>query len=230
MLPARASIEHLASRLVVRTDNAGWSLYGAQRSQPVATGGKWDGPSNGSDKRKPLPWVATSCLSRSMVRRGSTSCLPQGSAIRSRRSRGDLVSFTSTATTHPALIPHEAPGSSRRCPPIPATQWPKGLLTAEIPAYPRSTRKRHDRPVTPEVAGSSPVAPVEKILQTRVFCCQHRRMRPPASRRPPAPIRDGRSAADRTPRVLQTGNFLSPVRRQARHWSAAIPRRSRARA
>jgi hypothetical protein len=26
---------------------------------------------NGSDKRKPLPWVATSCLSRSMVRMGS---------------------------------------------------------------------------------------------------------------------------------------------------------------
>jgi hypothetical protein len=36
----------------------------------------------------------------------------------------------------------------------------KALLTAEIPAYPRSARKRHDRPVTPEVAGSSPVAPV----------------------------------------------------------------------
>jgi len=31
----------------------------------------------------------------------------------------------------------------------------------EIPAYPRSARKRQDRPVTPEVAGSSPVAPVQ---------------------------------------------------------------------
>jgi hypothetical protein len=30
-----------------------------------------------------------------------------------------------------------------------------------IPAYPHSARKRQDRPVTPEVAGSSPVAPVE---------------------------------------------------------------------
>jgi hypothetical protein len=106
-----------------------------------------------------------------------------GSAIRSRRSRGDLVSFTSTATTHPALIPHEAPGSSRRCPPIPATQWPKGLLTAEIPAYPRSTRKRHDRPVTPEVAGSSPVAPA-KVLQIGTFCCRLGPKRPPASFHP----------------------------------------------
>ena len=34
------------------------------------------------------------------------------------------------------------------------------LLLSEIPVYPRSARKRHDRPVTPEVAGSSPVAPV----------------------------------------------------------------------
>ena len=36
-------------------DNEGWSLYGAQRSQLVATGGKWEGAENGSDKRKPLP-------------------------------------------------------------------------------------------------------------------------------------------------------------------------------
>src|ERR687896_563851 len=57
---------------VVMLDNEGWSLYGAQRSQLVATGGKWEGAENGSDKRKPLPSVASSCLSRSMVRRGST--------------------------------------------------------------------------------------------------------------------------------------------------------------
>ena len=67
------------------------------------------------------------------------------------------------ATAHPALIPQEAPGSSRTLPRIPAARG-KGLLTAGIPAYPRSARKRHDRPVTPEVAGSSPVAPV-KVLQ-----------------------------------------------------------------
>jgi hypothetical protein len=38
-----------------------------------------------------------------------------------------------------------------------------------IPAYPRVGRKRQDRPVTPEVAGSSPVAPV-KYLQIGIFC------------------------------------------------------------
>ena len=37
----------------------------------------------------------------------------------------------------------------------------KTLLLPVIPAYCRSGRKRHDRPVTPEVAGSSPVAPVK---------------------------------------------------------------------
>jgi hypothetical protein len=58
--------------LVANGDNEAWSLYGAQRSQLVATGRKWEGAENGSLKRKPLPRVATRCLSRSMVRRGST--------------------------------------------------------------------------------------------------------------------------------------------------------------
>jgi hypothetical protein len=53
----------------------------------------------------------------------------------------------------------------------------KALLTAEIPAYPRSACKRHDRPVTPEVAGSSPVAPVTS-LQIGILCCRFRRKRP----------------------------------------------------
>ena len=42
-------------------DAKAWSIYGAERSQPVATGGKWDCPENGSNKPKPLPWVAISC-------------------------------------------------------------------------------------------------------------------------------------------------------------------------
>jgi Ion channel len=33
-------------------DNEGWSLYGAQPTQPVATAGKWDDAENVSDKRK----------------------------------------------------------------------------------------------------------------------------------------------------------------------------------
>ena len=48
-----------------------WSLYGAQRSQPVAIGRKCDSRENGSDSRKPLPWVATSFRGPKMVRRGS---------------------------------------------------------------------------------------------------------------------------------------------------------------
>jgi hypothetical protein len=54
-------------RSVARADNSGWSLYGAQRAQPVASGGKWNGFENGSNKPKPLPQVATGCLRRSMV-------------------------------------------------------------------------------------------------------------------------------------------------------------------
>jgi hypothetical protein len=55
------------------------------------------------------------------------------------------------ATAHPALIPQEAPGSSRTHPRIPAA------------------RNHQDRPVTPEVAGSSPVAPV-KIPCKSAYC------------------------------------------------------------
>jgi hypothetical protein len=40
--------------------------------QPVAISGKWNGPRNRENKRKPLPWIATGCVRRSMVRRGST--------------------------------------------------------------------------------------------------------------------------------------------------------------
>jgi hypothetical protein len=49
-----------------------WSVYGALRAQPVATGGKSEDPGNGGNKPKPLPPVATSCRRTLMVRRGST--------------------------------------------------------------------------------------------------------------------------------------------------------------
>jgi len=86
-----------ASRIVFRSDNAIWSLYGAQRSQPVATGGKWDGADNGSNKQKPLPWFATGCLSRSLVRRGSTVRVRQR-ALAKAPGIG-AFSFRSTCTT-----------------------------------------------------------------------------------------------------------------------------------
>jgi hypothetical protein len=87
-------------------------------------------------------------------------------------------------TEHPALIPQEAAGSSRRYPRIPATARPKGPLTTGTPAYPRSARKRHDRPVTPEVAGSSPVAPVKLPANRHVLL---------------------------SPRAQSTAGFLDPV-------------------
>jgi len=53
-------LARLSSRRdVANSDNKLWSLYGAQRSQPVATGGKCDGSKNREIKPKPLPWVAT---------------------------------------------------------------------------------------------------------------------------------------------------------------------------
>jgi catechol 2,3-dioxygenase-like lactoylglutathione lyase family enzyme len=64
-----------------------WSVYGAERSQPVATGGRWDDLESGSDTRKPLPWVATSCPDPKMVRRGSTVRVRQRALQKPRKSR-----------------------------------------------------------------------------------------------------------------------------------------------
>jgi hypothetical protein len=83
--------------------------------------------------------------------------------------------FSTTATTHPAYIPQEVAGSSRPHPPIPARPGPKDPLTAGIPADPRSARKRHDQPVTPEVAGSSPVAPALEVPAKTGLRCPERR-------------------------------------------------------
>ena len=44
-------------RGVANADDEAWSLYGAQRSQLVTTGRKWEGAENGSDNRKPRQGV-----------------------------------------------------------------------------------------------------------------------------------------------------------------------------
>jgi hypothetical protein len=51
--PAEASGARNSNRtnFVVRRDNKGMGIYGAQRLQPVVIGGKWDVRENGSDKR-----------------------------------------------------------------------------------------------------------------------------------------------------------------------------------
>src|SRR5687767_6737362 len=73
------------------------------------------------------------------------------------------------ATAHPALIRHEVAGNPRRHPRIPARPSSKNPARGGIPAYTRSARNRQDRPVTPEVAGSSPVAPVETPCKDAYF-------------------------------------------------------------
>ncbi len=81
-----------------------------------------------------------------------------------------IIPASPTQTTlHPAHIRREVGGSSRRRAVIPASQVAKCLLMPGIPAYSRSARNHQDRPVTPEVAGSSPVAPVENCLQVASF-------------------------------------------------------------
>ena len=78
-------------------------------------------------------------------------------------------------TRDPAHIPREVAGSSCRFPVIPASHVAKVLRMPEIPAHSRSARNHQDRPVTPEVAGSSPVAPVENSLENHLFCCHVRK-------------------------------------------------------
>ena len=63
---------------------------------------------------------------------------------------------------HPPSLPREVAVGSRPSPAVPAGNGRKALLSPVIPDHSRLARERQDRPVTPEVAGSSPVAPVYK--------------------------------------------------------------------
>jgi hypothetical protein len=81
---------------------------GCNRWQLVASGG---GAEDGEIKPKRLPRVATSCLSRSMVRRGSTvrvrqraylKCLQIRTLLLSvRRTRGHIPDTSAVRATHP---------------------------------------------------------------------------------------------------------------------------------
>jgi hypothetical protein len=55
-----------------RSTAKGWSIYGAQRAQPVATDGKWDILENRSNRPIGSRWQPTATVSQRMVRRGST--------------------------------------------------------------------------------------------------------------------------------------------------------------
>jgi hypothetical protein len=117
-----------STRSVVRAGNDGWSLYGAQRSQPVASGGKWDGRMNGSNTRKPLRWVATGCLRRSMA---SAPISRSGDAT-GRRARLPLPLQRTQATPSP-------PRTSTQRPCADATERDCSSTTA------RPARRTHPR-------------------------------------------------------------------------------------
>ena len=98
-----------------------------------------------------------------------------------RRDPGDLQvrtadrmprSLPTEPTAYPAQIPKEAAESSRRCPASPQARRRKALLSRVIPPSRHPARERQDRPVTPEVADSSPVAPVHTFsLENHAVSC-----------------------------------------------------------
>jgi hypothetical protein len=102
-------------RYVASADNGVWSLYGAQRAQPVATSGKWDGAERGSLRRKPLPGVATGCGESSMVRRGSTVRVRQRALQRPCKSGFYSPLILHSLQRAPGMEPiMELPGSRHR--------------------------------------------------------------------------------------------------------------------
>jgi hypothetical protein len=72
---------------VAGADTRTWSICGAERSQPGATGRESGNRQNGLDRRKPLPCVATGCRSERMVRRGSAVRVRQRALQKPRKSR-----------------------------------------------------------------------------------------------------------------------------------------------
>ncbi len=94
-----------------RSPAKGWSIYGAQRAQPVATGGKWNTLENRSNKPIRNRWQPTATVPERMVRRGSpvrvrkralhkrrTSALLRLSRLAPRRARLPLLmDFPSSA-------------------------------------------------------------------------------------------------------------------------------------
>jgi hypothetical protein len=148
--------------LVVRPDNEGWSLYGAgaQRLQPVATGGKCESAGNGSDNRKPVPWAATDCLRRSMVRRESTvrvrqralqkrrtSALFRSDGLAPGRTCGGMEPFIEPRVGDSRQTSRQKPsastGAAKRCPPRPRSAARFGTLS--VPPPPDQGDHREDR-------------------------------------------------------------------------------------
>ena len=87
-----------------------WSVYGAQRAQSAATGNKWSVREIPENKPNPLPWVATGCRRRQMVRRGSTVRVRQRADLKYlhigtltlsvRQTRGHIPDTSAVRATH----------------------------------------------------------------------------------------------------------------------------------
>jgi hypothetical protein len=114
-----------------------------------------------------IPAIPLLGLARSGLRERPCPRAPGSMVGPRRRQRSASRSDPACSLSRQRVIPR----SSRRRPPgapadtreSPQDEAWRLLLTAGIPAYPRPARKQQDRPVTPEVAGSSPVAPVKAL-------------------------------------------------------------------
>ncbi len=131
----------------------------------------------------------------------------------------------------------------------------KAARIERLRVHRRQSSVRPKRPVTPEVAGSSPVAPAEHILQTDIFCCLVRRIRPPAAFHPAVipreiqkwrfcryflladelrrgchPARallwDGIAAPEEHAKLLDAARSAQTRRRRGRRWSVRSANRS----
>jgi hypothetical protein len=80
-----------------------------------------------------------------------------------RQRRGRVREPPPPAAEHPAHIPREVGGSPRRRPAIRVGQRTKSPALATNPRLARASPGKPSRAVTPEVAGSSPVAPVLRL-------------------------------------------------------------------
>ena len=131
---------------------------------------------------------------------------PQLKQIGSARIALGLRMFSSARSRESALVPDFAFLG-------PEDDDATGHESAQDPAAPRiglvsdqelrPPRKYQDRPVTPEVAGSSPGASI-KVLQIGMFCCLRRRKPSSASKHPAHiphgnPILAGRADAEWNP-------------------------------
>jgi hypothetical protein len=126
----------------------------ARRSQPVATGGRWEDAENGSASANRLPWVATGCLSRSMVRRGSTVRVRQRALQKSRKAGPSVhVGLQSHQRASGMELFMELPGLRRLFVEPPDWADPLSGLTERVRA-----RAGHHRPRS---ASPSPAALVE---------------------------------------------------------------------